>query len=245
MRRALFLFEEDPFAVRALAGVLAYGTGQLFAGAWLDDTERLLIGRTENAVTLCGECTDREELRTFLEMIGGEVLLAPEGMLSEADLPGWRLHRSGAVLRMMENAKMQRSVAEISPRYIVQILADSASPWIEVGDRDALYVDLSHRLRHRCIHARMKSWDGVPAACAVTMGETARAAVIGGVACCPAYRGNGLGSAVLQELCAALQSERKAIYLFTGAELVPYYGKNGFAVTGHWQEFRRKAEKTT
>lgn len=245
MRRALFLFEEDPFAVRALAGVLAYGTGQTFAGVWLNDTERLLIGRTENAVTLCGECTDREELRVFLEMIGGEVLLTPAGMLSEADLPGWRLHRSGAVLRMIDSVNMQPYVADLSPRYVAQVLADSPSPWIEIGDRDALYVDLSHRLRHGCIHARMKYWDGVPAACAVTMGETVRAAVIGGVACRPAYRGNGLGRAVLQDLCAALQSEQKAIYLFTGAELVPYYRRNGFAVTGHWQEFRRKAEKTT
>ncbi|MBQ9082207.1 MAG: GNAT family N-acetyltransferase [Clostridia bacterium] len=244
MQRALFLFEKDPFAVRALAGVLAYGTGQAFAGVWLDDAERLLIGRTENAVTVCGECRDKAELRAFLDMIGGSVLLAPAGMLSEMDLPGWALHRTGAVLRRTDMAEMQPSVADGMPRYVAQILADSPSEWIEVGDRDALYVDLSHRLRHGRIHARMIRRDGIPAACAVTMGETAQAAVIGGVACRPAYRGNGLGSAVLQDLCAALQREHKAIYLFTGAALVPYYRREGFTVTGRWQEFRRKAEVT-
>lgn len=206
----------------------------------MDETEQLLIGRTENAVTVCGECGDKAELRAFLDVIGGSVLLAPEGMLQETELNGWRLHRSGVVLGYPEAQKMQQYVANGTPRYVAQILADSPSPWIEVGDRDALYVDLSHRLRHGCIHARMLCRDGVPAACAVTMGETDKIAVIGGVACRPQYRGQGLGTMVLRDLCAVLQREHKDICLFTGRELVPYYRTVGFSVVGQWQEFRRE-----
>ncbi len=242
MRRALFLFGNDPFAVRALAGVLAYGTEQAFAGVWMDETERLLIGRTENAVTVCGECEDKVELQAFLDMIGGSVLLVPAGMLSETELDGWRLHRSGVVLGYPDVQETQSSVADGLPRYVAQILADSPSPWIETGDRDALYVDLSHRLRHGCIHARMVCRDGIPASCAVTMGETAKMAVIGGVACRPQYRGQGLGTMVLRDLCAVLQEEQKNICLFTGRELVPYYSALGFSVVGQWQEFRREGD---
>ncbi len=240
MRRALFLFEKDPFAVRALAGALAYGTDQAFAGVWMDERERLLIGRMENAVTVCGECEDKAELQAFLDMIGGSVLLAPEGMLQASELNGWRLHRCGVVLGCPDAQKMQPSVADGLPRYVAQILVDSPSPWIEVGDRDALYVDLSHRLRHGCIHARMVCRDGVPAASAVTMGETDKMAVIGGVACRAAYRGQGLGTMVLRDLCAVLQREYKDVCLFTGQELVPYYSALGFSVVGQWQEFRRE-----
>jgi predicted GNAT family N-acyltransferase len=240
LQRALFLFGDDPFAVRALAGVLAYGTEQAFAGVWMDETEQLLIGRTENAVTMCGKCEDKVELQAFLDMIGGSVLLLPAGMLPAAELNGWRLHRSGIVLGRPEIQKKQQYVADCPPRYAAQILADSRSPWIEVGDRDALYVDLSHRMRHGCIHGRMLCRDGVPAACAVTMGETDRMAVIGGVACRPQYRGQGLGAMVLRDLCAVLQEKQKHICLFTGRELAEYYSALGFSVVGQWQEFRRE-----
>lgn len=239
MQRALFSFGEDPFAIRALAGVLAYGTRQPFAGAWMDSEGKLLIGRTENALTVCGTCSDEAELAAFLDMIGGEVLLMPEGLL-QADLPGWTRTQTGVVLADPAPCQPCPEGEDGTARHMASILADSPSPWIQVGDRDALYVDLSHRLRHGCVHGRMRCAGGEAAACALTMGETDRGAVIGGVACRPAYRGQGLAGSALTDLCAVLQQAGKRIFLFTGEELHDFYRRYGFSVWGRWQMYGRE-----
>ena len=237
-------FGADPFGVRALAGALAYGDRTL-AGVWMQD-HTTLIGRTADALTLCGAPPDvfrTAELLDFFAVTGGRTLLLPAGLLPAPPLRGWSLRRTGVVMRAAGEGRPQAPEAAVSrtvsARALTALLCAAQSPWIETGDPDALYVDLSHRLRHDCIRAFVCEADGHPAACALTDGETPRAALIGGVAAMPDQRGHGYASAALHALCAALRAEKKQIFLFTGAELTGFYWKNGFAVEREWVEFER------
>lgn len=243
LQGAIRTFGGNPFGVRALAGVLAYGTEQPFTGAWVQGRNRLLVGRTEGALTLYGNPSSAEEAFAFLNVIGGNTLLMPSAFPCALLQSEWQLHRAGVVLRCTGDivpAKAEIANAET----VMEILSACESPWLEIGDRDAMYTDLSHRIRHGCIRTRICRTDGVPVACAITVGETADAALIGGVACLPSFRGHGLAGQVLQALSAALMEEKKQIFVFTGAEMVGFYQRNGFEVSDRWQEWIRKSSGT-
>ena len=242
LQRAVRTFGTDPFGVRALAGVLAYGTEQPFAGVWVRDNMRTLLGRTEGALTACGAAMHAEELQAFLDLTGGSTLLVPSDFLKDR-MPKWTLRRSGAVFTLQTLVSSYGGAAESgSAKVVTAMLADNPSPWIELGDKAAFYTDLSHRLRHGCVRTAVRCADGRPVACALTVAETDRAAVVGGVVCERAYRDRGHAGAALQALCAALQTEHKAVFLFTGAEMVGFYQKYGFNKTGEWQEYSRAEE---
>lgn len=239
LTQATQTFGGNPFGVRALAGVLAYGTAQPFTGAWVQSEQSLLIGRTESAVTVCGTA-ESAEFQVFLNLVGGSSLLLPADFLHGAELPGWTLRRSGAVLRAETVSAADLQCEWGTAREVAALMVQNPSPWIEIGDADAFYTDVSHRLRHGCMRAKIIHMDEKPIACALTVAETAQAAVIGGVVCQAEYRGRGYAGAVLRALCASLQHEDKCAFLFTGNEMVPFYRKQGFVQTEAWHEYRCK-----
>ena len=227
-------FGGDPFGALALAGITGYGTGCAYAGAWRVGGSALL-GRLNGTFTLAGTAgaADCAALADFLPMIGCGVLRAPAGM----SLPGVRYRRGGDVLRYAGTGGEASGTEAADARSAAAILADSPSPWITIASPDALYVDLSHRMRHGCIRGRVAcAPDGTPAACAVTLAETDRAGVLA-VACRPDFRGHGYASQALRAMCGALCGAGKVPMLMSGAEMGAFYGKNRFVAFDKWAEW--------
>ena len=231
--QAVARFGSDPFGVQALSGVLAYGTDRAFAGAWTVNRTALL-GRMDGIFALSGtlDSAAGAELASFLPLLGCDALLAP----AQTRIPGWEPKRRGVVLTQTSNFAECGPPEQADARALQTVLTQCASPWIRIEHPDAFYVDLSHRLRHRQIRSRLRYVSGEPAACALTIGETPAAALLG-VACRPEYRGCGLASRMLRELCADLRASGKSVFLMTGAELVAFYRKNGFECCGEWGEY--------
>lgn len=230
--REMARFGTDPFGVLMAAGNIAYGD-QPFTGVWAVGKSAVL-GRLNRQFTLCGTLSRAvgAELAEFLPMLGCNALLAPP----ETNLPGWHTVKSGVVLRY--DGTDSDALSDGPASAYCAILSDCASDWIRIDSPDSFYVDLSHRLRHACIHGRIVYEDAKPVACALTSGETDCAAVIGGVGCLPAYRGRGYARRAVQALCALQARKRRAVYLMTGAHLVPFYRKCGFTPFGAWNEYQ-------
>ena len=227
-------FGGDPFGALALAGITGYGTGCAYAGAWRVGNSALL-GRLNGTFTLAGTAgaADCAALADFLPMIGCGVLCAPDG----TSVPGGIIRRSGDVMQFDGSVGGTDGTRPADARTAAAILADSPSPWITIASPDALYVDLSHRMRHGCIRGRVAcAPDGTPAACAVTLAETDRAGVLA-VACRPDFRGRGYASQALRAMCGVLHIAGKVPMLMSGAEMGAFYGKNGFVVVDRWAEW--------
>ena len=227
-------FGGDPFGALVLAGTAAYGAECAYVGAWRVG-DSALLGRLNGTFTLAGtaDAADCAALAEFLPMIGCGVLRAPMGL----SLPGVRYRRGGEVLRYAGAGGEVSGTEAADARTAAAILADSPSPWMTIASPDALYVDLSHRMRHGQIRGRMvRAADGTPAACALTLAETDRVGVLA-VACRPAFRGHGYASRALRALCGVLCGAGKVPMLMTGAEMGAFYGKNGFEVFDGWVEW--------
>ena len=100
---------------------------------------------------------------------------------------------------------------------------------------DSWYVDVSHRVRHGLCHVAGIRRGEELAAVAMTVAETGNGAVLGSVATMPAYRRQGLSTACIGSLIAAVQDENpeKTIWIIPKTDYAEnFYRKLGFFACG-------------
>lgn len=164
---------------------------------------------------------DKEGLAAFVDWLGFARIYCPETL---AESMGWQKHEQVLELEQTQSCCGAVSKTELKLPEIYNVFAGSGGA-IEMPPFADFCVDLSHRLRHGG-----GRYVGDLQGIAMTDAETKAFAHIGGVAVLPEYRALGLGSRLLQGLCAELQSEGKTVLTSTTAPLLPFYQKNGFAV---------------
>ncbi|HIS68962.1 MAG TPA: GNAT family N-acetyltransferase [Candidatus Gallacutalibacter stercoravium] len=196
------------------------------------------------------ECLESwQEAAAFVRALGCTAALAPWNRHAAQFWPPEQV-ATGPVMRLAAPAGGRRGrsgrIKNVpkEPPSLLQIhglLAQCAGPGFSPPPRDAFYVDMSHRVRHGAARAVALTQpageaSGDLAACALTVAETSAMAVIGAVACSPALRGQGLGRAALDALCAQLSAEGKQAYLFCLPQLRRFYEAAGFVAGGCWME---------
>lgn len=227
---------DNPFGLRIISAYNSYGTSFPFCEFWLKSDENgasAAVMRLDGHITVCGVSTDTDELAAFLQAVGGSDIFAPDVLA----LPAPFVRReSGAVMRFEPHGISPCSAAlDFSPRLedVYRILLKSGQ--LEaLGEHDAWYADASHRIRHGCARAAVLYENALPAACVMAVAESSSAALLGGVAVLPEYRGWGLGRRAVSAFCKMLQNENKNICLCCESSLMGFYEPLGFVLNGGW-----------
>ncbi|MFQ9793068.1 MAG: GNAT family N-acetyltransferase [Acutalibacteraceae bacterium] len=100
---------------------------------------------------------------------------------------------------------------------------------------------MSHRIRHGGATAVGYEKEEKIIACAMTVAETERAAIIGAVAVLPEYQRKGIGTSVVQSLLhRCMAKHQKHIYVYCNSEQnVQFYRTIGFTDSGVWAELEQ------
>ncbi len=194
----------DVFGARILSAVQMYGAYP-FCDVWVQQENGVCtaaISRLEGAMTIaiCAP-PDWQELQEFFRRVPAQTLLGEGGVMQRLGFCG----ASGTVLSRHKPPGEATHTGQI-PRLqdVHGLLRTCAADSFAVPDWEPFYLDLSHRLRHGGAYLTTMSQNGMLAACAMTVAQTAQMAVLGAVAVHPEYRGQGMGSEVVRRLLARL-----------------------------------------
>lgn len=185
-----------------------------------------------------------EELGMFLAFLGPKSISGPLDILMRLELICEDYRLNPVMIMRLANPDMlipgdsppSPEIASASDAEdlacIIQSVTEFAQFYhgaaeIAMGMRSRI---LSGQTRHMMMRV-----DGKPVSQANTTSEMPDAAVIGGIATLPAYRGLGYASQVISRLCMDLLSEGKTPYLFFENEKAgALYRRLGFVETGHY-----------
>lgn len=212
----------------------AYGTKAHFAPFYADEQNNILSILDGNAI-LSGSNIDVEEWAAFISM-------QPDIVTFSAALPVTK-HITSILQRDILEKKvmcLQKvllppdiHLVTPSPREMYPLLShvfgDTMPPF------ENWYVDTSHRIRHGICKTAGVECDGVLVCTAMTVAESADAAIIGAVATAPTHRRQGMANACLRGLVTAIYAENKQKSIMispknSGAEKL--YSQIGFTVCG-------------
>lgn len=233
----------NPFACRILSLYQSYRPGLVFVDYWLVTDEN---GKTTGAIARNGSDfillltkeTDTEEVSAFMRVAGASAILCSGDYSLE--LPSFR-SVTGAVLmrdRPYGTAASCTDLTESDIRAAYDLIARCTDEDFCPPSFEDFYVDVNHKLRHQTMRMSGIFADGSLACVAMTVAESRDAAVLGAVACDPAYRRMGYGSQVVTHLANALIGEGKKVFLHRAKNRnIGFYSGMGFCETGTWREY--------
>lgn len=224
------------FGLKALGPVLSYGLGYDFVSAWeqRDSAGDLtaFLSKYYGTVTVCSTPeADREELLSFLKVIGFSALFGPADLLKEAFPDG----ETGCVMTLSEGRACTAEASttpgielcwDDSFRDVFDVLSQS-NPGYLTGDFTGFYTDFSHRVRHGTAHAVLLREQGRPVATTAALVKTEEELFLGGVATLPDARGNHYASTCLKALCDRYPEDR--VFLCCKPDKQAFYEHLGFA----------------
>jgi len=212
---------------------ISYGTDKPFCTFWhqIDEVGRItaVICKFGSAVTMSINKPDCKELLDFLLFIGFDELICDNNFADE--IGGFIKEKVYAVekaVNYQNNKPPNLSFSEYSAIY--QMLDNSNSDAIEMGDFESWYVDVSHRIRHGgAVAVLWKSGCG--------LGLLSHSSVIiNGIAVENDHRGKGYGKEILKSIESFGKTRSMAFCLQTELE---FYKKCGYKTTGNYSLFRK------
>lgn len=215
-------FPLDVFSGKIISLAEAYGFDYDFCKFYMQDN--LLISKYYSDVIIAGECSDFEELGSFLSMNGfSSILTSPE--MAE----GLKPYVQGNYIT--DNIYEYHGICG-NDNVIVNPPLDDVFEVLNDGfhnlNHDAWYLDMSHRIRHGVSECYLL--DG--ATCS-KMFDINGTAFISLVASSQAARGKGSAKRLLQTVCGNFLSNREHILLICRDELLAFYEKVGFTKAGN------------
>lgn len=219
---------KDVFALKIASNLQAYDGydfHEVYGG------QGLLIGRYYNDLVIRTEGTisdeAAEELALFLRVCGFKSALCGMELGKQLVGAGWDKAEENVVL------KFAGALDEVVPfeDIVVNPALDQVFPIIKDGfpdvDHDGWYVDMSHKIRHgvACVYL----YNGATVTAAADMNGAVYLTLL---ALSKAVRGTGAAKNLLRSLGMQLKKAGKEVCILCREELVPFYNKAGFCVTG-------------
>lgn len=211
-------------SVRIQSLFAAYGTKYPFLTFWQQTNAgqaTACLCRFYGHFTLWAKpSADFAELLEFLSVLGGGQIFCSRAAAVKMGF----LDATPCVGLKCEARFLPPQETALPPlQQVYDLLLSGADGPIQLPPFADWYPDLSHRLRHGC--ARVVA---TPQSVALAGFESKNAAIITGVAVPPSARGQGLGRQAVAWLCGALQAQNKQIFVYTTADVAPFYTKLGF-----------------
>lgn len=240
----LQIADGDPFACRIISLYNSYNPSLAFVDYWLTADERgtangAIARNGSNFILFLTDKTDLEEVSSFMRVAGATGVLC--GGDYTLDLFG-ASNISGVVMKKempFEEEEVQAVQPDIRAAYelIVRCADESFTP----PPFEDFYVDVNHKLRHGAMRLYGISDGDTLAAVAMTVAESESGAVLGAVACDPAYRRHGFGSAIVKHITNRLVAENKTVFLHRAQNAnAAFYSNLGFEECGTWREYSMK-----
>ncbi len=223
----------------------AYGTNQQFAPFYADEKGNMLSILDGKAV-LAGETIDIDEWAIFLSMHPEIEVVTSEKHFAQQLAEHFQKKCTYKTVMRLENALPPVEIPLVSPTprqmypLLLEVFGDTMPAF------DGWYVDVSHRMRHNICKTAGIEREGKLVSTAMTVAESADAAIVGAVATAASHRKMGLASQCLRGLVADIltKNKHKTIMISpknSGAERL--YASMGFAVCGEIGEMRIRDDK--
>ena len=158
---------------------------------------------------------DAEEAMAFLHAVGGDRItarsegLAALGLNTRERLCEMRLRADRLpVFPVLEDLDWHPS-----PRALYEVLSSCEGSGIRLPAFEPWYLDLSHRMRHGVARAVLLRREERPVACAMSVAEADKEAMLGGVAVRPAFQREGLGTRITGALLQEIVKKRPVVHL--------------------------------
>ena len=217
--------------IKSLA--ISYGADKPFCTFWqqISDSGDItaLICKFGSAVTVSLKNADNQELLDFLGFIGFDELVCDEGLTdSISDFCEEKIFAVEKICTKEKKIQPQLTFSEYFAMY--QMLDDSNSDAIKMGDFEPWYVDISHRIRHGGAVAVLTEQG-----CGIGLLSDS-SVIINGIAVGFSHRGKGFGREILNYIESFGKTRSMALCLQTELE---FYKKCGYEITGNYTLFRK------
>ena len=222
----------DPFASYVLCRAKAYGFERRFCETWLcfskNEVTAALSVLNGNAALFASDKTDFEELGSFLRSAGFNTLLT-DALSAEAMGFSGCLKKQALIFSTLPPQEEKLGTAQYSKIYS---LLCECFPNEYVNEKESCLEWLSDiTFRSRRGLARVRSVFEGEKLCAnvLTVAETDKTAVIGGVCCKAENRGQGLGKKAVLSIVSELLEEKKNVFVLADNDVAEgFYKKLGF-----------------
>jgi GNAT superfamily N-acetyltransferase len=230
--------ERDVFGTRISAYYRCYSLNYDFVKFWIQTDENsnitAALSRIDGDATLCvNDEADFAELAEFIKAVGFATLQCESGAAKKLNFTA---ETEGCVVRYVENKIPQKAVNlknNFELREIYDII--KAENLVGVGDYLPWLSDTSFRINRGVTKPLLAEVEGRGVCTATVLFETEKAALLGGVATVPEFRGRGLAGAVVTLLAEEEKANGKRVELLCKKDsIVNFYKKLGFEVQNEW-----------
>ena len=241
-REISLLSKSDPFGCRIASLYNTYDRSMPFVDYWVQiiGTEAVsLLARLETVIILrLTEKSDIEELWAFIRAFGTDTVICDGKYGIDCGMQ----RTEGFVLTCSKPSAVIGDYEVVIPeaKEVYSIISQCSSDSFKIPPYESFMLDVGNKLKKGFIRMCAVRSDK-PAACVMTLAESADSAVLGVVAVLPEYRREGFGSFLVSYITERLINEGKKVYLHRAAdENIEFYNRLGFRQCTTWCEYSRE-----
>lgn len=225
-QRFFALCAGSAFGCKLEALARAYGFQQPFARFWAG--ERAAYCLLDGVLAVAGE--PEEESGGFAAALGPAEIFCPQSFAGAFALE--RQEGGPALVRQGEGAGAEWRGPVPTWRELEKMHGLLGSAGL-AGDFQAFYLDISHRMRHGAAYGAVRYQEGRLVGCGLVSAVTEEAALLSALAVEAGFRGRGLGSGIVEEICRVM-GDRSVYVLRADGQNEGFYERMGFYPCGRW-----------
>lgn len=231
----LRLCEKSALGCKIYSISSCYGFDRKFATFWLDDVRSAVFSLMDGTMIIAGTISNGDEARDFIRMLSPSEIITT---IRNSDVLELNVTVTGDIMRKSADESSAPS-SEIAPDETVDIrelYAFFEACGMSLGEFEAFYLDLSHKLRHKESFVFTKRSEKIASA-AIVSAMTPRASVVSCIATDEAHRREGLAAGLMKRIEAFLGT--RSLYIFKAAgENTEFYASLDFKKTDTWVTMR-------
>ncbi|MBQ8945084.1 MAG: GNAT family N-acetyltransferase [Clostridia bacterium] len=232
--RELGRLESSPYSARIQALFKTYGNNHRFTDFWIQNRDTAVCRIDGNLTIECGENTDYDELKQFLNYISFRTVLLDERCCEKL---GKKPDLSSVTVKYNGVVGAEKPVSDDNYKGVYSLLLSCG---FELGLYGDYLADFVSRVNSGCAQLTTAYENGAVVASASALFIGSNAVLLGAVAAAKENRGKGYASRLVSSL-ASFYAKEKNVYLFCREDsLLNFYNKCGFCATGRWAQINNE-----